>query len=272
MKSIDLQSKLMDRILTAQHKQTPSTLVDWAATALNLTRRQVRAALNQLIAQGDLEYTNEWGHTFVRPAFHRPVRLSDRTIVKPPSVDYVCSGGEIAINLLSGASFGSGRHPSTRLALAGIEYCLISNRLSERRSQVRVLDIGTGSGILALAALKHGAHRALGTDIDPCAISEAKTNAALNTLTDRMDVKNTELRNIRPSYELICANLRLPTLKSIASDIRRLCESEGMVVLAGIHRDEAEQIIVAFGRLGLTQTWQANVENWTAIVCEVKGA
>jgi len=100
-------------------------------------------------------------------------------ILTPPERHPVLKGSDIAVMLRPGASFGCGQHPTTRLAIQGIEYTLKTLRICDGIANTMLLDIGTGSGVLAICALKMGIHRAMGTDMDPCAIAEAGENARI---------------------------------------------------------------------------------------------
>ena len=96
--------------------------------------------------------------------------------------------GDIVVNIKAGAAFGTGCHPTTRLALTGLEKVCKNNLIPIGTENCRVLDIGTGSGVLSIAALKMGLDQGIGLDIDPCARAEAAENAVLNGLSKRLEI------------------------------------------------------------------------------------
>lgn len=151
-----------------------------------LTKKQIKAVIRGLVSDGELVYTYEFGSTFLEPSFNKPVRVSTHVVLKPPGHHYQPQSDDVVIQIKSGASFGDGRHPTSRLAVRGIEYVLKKIKSDRPEDQSRVLDIGTGSGILVLAAVRLGIHQGLGIDIDPAARFEAKENVLINRLEDQI--------------------------------------------------------------------------------------
>ena len=140
--------------------------------------------VRDLVSDGELVYTYEFGSTFLEPSFNKPSRVSTHVVLKPPGYHYQPESEDIVIQIKPGAAFGDGRHPTSRLAVRGIEYVLKGLKVDTTSGQSSGLDIGTGSGILVLTAVRMGIQRGLGIDIDPAARSEAKENVALNQLED----------------------------------------------------------------------------------------
>jgi len=91
------------------------------------SKEEIKSAIKSLIADGSLMYTNHFGTTYIEKSIKTPVRLSEHVILKPPEVDFESRENEVIINLLPGAAFGAGDHPSTRLAVSGLEYILWKN-------------------------------------------------------------------------------------------------------------------------------------------------
>jgi ribosomal protein L11 methyltransferase len=139
-------------------------------------------------------------------------------------------------------SFGNGEHPTTRLAIRGVEYALSSGRLFNGRQNTSALDIGTGSGILAIAAVLLGINRAIGIDIDPVARSEAKKSILINNLSKRISIHNRSLDDINQQFSLITANLRYPTLKKLYSRLDHITEPKAVVVISGLKTSEMSDV------------------------------
>lgn len=200
-------------------KITPRDLEKKMGQEISVGRREFQAALKMLIAEGELAYTYLYGCTFIEKSFSRPIRVGSRVILTQPERHPVLDGSDIAVMLRPGASFGCGQHPTTRLAIQGIEYALKTLRVCDGIPDATLLDIGTGSGVLAICALKLGMHRAIGTDMDPCAIADAGENAQINGLAQRFTVLDVPVEEITGRFHLIAANLRYPTRTQLSSYI-----------------------------------------------------
>ncbi len=231
----------------------------------------MRRALKELAAAGDLSYTQESGITWIEASFDRPVRVSPRIVLAPPDKETNPASGTTRIRIAPGAAFGGGRHPTTRLALRGIDVALAT--LGKRRlgPQSRVLDVGTGSGVLVIAAVRLGVDSGVGIDLDPCALAEAKANVRLNGLEDRIRVSDGPLAGIEGAFSLIAANLRLPTLIETAPLLARRCRPEGAIVLSGIRPEEERELLAVYGRLGFQPSWRESEGGWSGLVVEGSG-
>jgi ribosomal protein L11 methyltransferase len=152
------------------------------------------------------------------------------------------------------------------LALRGIEFVLRDLQPFPLKHETRCLDIGTGSGILALAALKLGAARALGLDIDPCAISECRQNARLNGLSHRLKVEDVSLDLLTEAFDLALANLRLPTLCRIQPQLRKRLQQPGALVFSGFKVTEIRELSACYQAGGFQLVWQASEKDWSAAV------
>ena len=103
---------------------TPPALEKALVETHGLTRNQVKAVIRDLVSDGELVYTYELGSTFLEPSFNKPVRVSTHVVLKPPGHHFQPEPGDFVIRIKPGAAFGDGRHPTTRLAIRGIEYVL----------------------------------------------------------------------------------------------------------------------------------------------------
>jgi ribosomal protein L11 methyltransferase len=233
---------------------------------ISVGRREFQAALKALVAAGELAYTNLYGCTFIEKSFYRPVRVGSRVILTPPERHPVLDGSDIAVMLRPGASFGCGQHPTTRLAIQGIEYALETRRICDGIPNATLLDIGTGTGVLAICALKMGIHRAMGTDMDPCAIAEAGENAKINGLSQRFTVLDVPAEEINGQFHLITANLRYPTLARLCPYIATHIPENGAAILSGIREDEADEIKSIYAGLNLACRWEKSENRWAGLV------
>lgn len=206
------------------------------------SKRQIRHAIKSLITEQILTYTYKYGHNFLEKSFNKPVRISSRIVIKPPGISYQPKTGDLVIEILRGMSFGNGEHPTTRLAIRGVEHALSINRFLNGRQNTFALDIGTGSGVLAIAAILLGINRAIGIDIDPVARSEAKKTILINNLSDKINIHNWSLDDINQQFSLITANLRYPTLKKLYFRLNHITEHKAAVVISGFRTDEMPDI------------------------------
>jgi ribosomal protein L11 methyltransferase len=152
------------------------------------------------------------------------------------------------------------------LAIQGIETVLFNKYGDVHVDNGCALDIGTGSGILAIAAVLIGIKRAVGIDIDSCARAEAKKNIQLNSLEHRIRILDTRVEDIKEAHALITANLRFPTLKQLCPHMAGIMQKNGAVVVSGIKSEEVEDLLDIYGQNGLQCTWRAEEKEWAGLV------
>ena len=245
---------------------TPPVLEKTLIETHGLTKKQVKGVIRDLVSAGELVYTYEFGSTFLEPSFNKPVRVSTHVILKPPGYSYQPAPEDVVIQIKPGAAFGDGRHPTSRLVVRGIEYVLKKLTADIPDGLCTVLDIGTGSGILVLTSVGLGLHKGLGIDIDPAARSEAKENVLINRLEDRIIISDQYLETIDGSFDLVTANLRYPTLKTICPCLRKITNPDGFIVFSGIRSHELADLIKAYARKKFEVTWQEKELDWMGVV------
>ena len=245
---------------------TPPALEKNLIETHGLTKKQVKAVIRDLVSDGELVYTYEFGSTFLETSFNKPVRVSTHVILKPPGHSYQPVLEDVVIQIKPGAAFGDGRHPTSRLAIRGIEYVLKKFTSNIPDGRCTVLDIGTGSGILVLTSVGLGIHKGLGIDIDPAARSEAKENVLINRLEDRIKISDQYLETIDGCFDLVTANLRYPTLKKICPCLRKITNPDGFIVFSGIRSHELADLIKAYARKKFEVKWQDIEHDWVGVV------
>lgn len=202
-------------------------------------------------------WRDEWKKYFV------PFRLTDRVTIRPPWQPYTpADASERVLELEPGRAFGTGLHPTTALVARALEAHAAEVLAPERRATV--LDVGTGSGILALVALVLGASRARATDIDPDAVSLAIENAERNGLGERLAADTTPIEAITDVYDLVAANIEASVLVTMAAPLIRAVKPGGVLVLSGILRERADEVKRAFAALTLTESPEQG--EWSALV------
>lgn len=179
----------------------------------------------------------------------RPVQVGELVIAP---LGAAAPGGALVIE--AGVAFGSARHPTTRLCLEWLEH---------RRTAGSVLDLGTGSGVLALAALRFGAARALGTDTDPAALEVAARNAARAGLVDRMQLGPEVPRGQR--FDRVVANILASPLVEMAADLPRWLGPGGELCLSGFGTSLRADVVKAVQHVGLRVVGGDEQDGWCRV-------
>ena len=261
-----IQKEIIEKVTVSPARITPQDLEKTISETYGLDKIRAKAVLKELVARGQLEYTYEFGNTYLVPAFNKPVRIAAHVVVKPPGHRYQPEPDDVVIQIRSGAAFGGGRHPTTRLAVKAIEYVLKEVRPQWLNQDCCVLDIGTGSGILAIAAVCLGVKKGLGIDIDPCAIAEAGQNRVLNHLEDQIVISDRDMDSVDPAFSMVIANLRYPSLKSFYPQITRLTAANGWVVVSGFRSYELDDLIGHYTAKHFECIWSVHELDWSAAV------
>ncbi len=264
MSTEPIQTALLALVDLQEQSLTPAEAEKHLARQLAVDRRTVRSALRDMVNRGELSYASRFGQTVVQRSFDRPVRVSRHVVLKPPDKSYAPAPGEVVISLCHGVSFGTGQHPTTRLALRGLEHA-VHEAGAETGGDTTALDIGTGSGVLAIAAVRFGIAGAAGTDLDPCAVSEARENVRANGLEDRISISDADLDMFTRPFTLITANLRFPTLSRMYPDMVRLTRSGSGLILSGIRPDEVPELLDTYTRRQFTLQWQLTEKGWAGL-------
>ncbi len=193
--------------------------------------------------------------------FFKPFAIIPGLIIKPSWESYEGRPDEQVIEMDPGMAFGTGRHGSTKLALGFIHDCFQDN------PPKNVLDVGTGTGILAMAAVLFGAEQVVAIDNDLEAVRVATENIANNKLQQKVNTSATELADISGSFDLICANIVHDVLVDMAPTIARLLSPGGRLVLAGILRgSQEENIIDIYREMNINLLKTANEDEWASLL------
>ena len=188
----------------------------------------------------------------------KPTHASDHVIICPSWEECETKKGEILINLDPGSAFGTGTHATTQLCIQAIEKYM--------KKDAFMADIGTGSGILAITAIKCGAKKAVAIDNDPLVIDVAVDNAQMNHVLDKIEFFHRTADELKEKFDFIAANILHNVLAEIMGDLEALMKPDARMVLSGI-LDEKQQIVLdAVEKHGLKVLEILHQENWVAIV------
>jgi ribosomal protein L11 methyltransferase len=196
---------------------------------------------------------------------YRPIPIGQKLTIVPAWLNPETSG-RIPIRIDPGMAFGTGTHPTTQLCLEMIEYHYLNT------PPRTVIDLGCGSGILSIAALKLGAERALGVDIDADAIRSAQKNALANQVGGNLELGLGSLSEVQrgdfslKEAPLVLANILAPILIRLLDDgLAKILTPDGLLVLSGILAEQASEVQAALENHGLRLIEQRQIEDWVAI-------
>jgi len=264
---VDIKKKTIEILSVSEEKFTPIRIENELIKEF-ADKVVVKKALRELLLQGEIFYTYIHGSSFIEISINKPLRVSNNVILVPAGMHADCNSGMVTIRVIPGGSFGNGYHPTTRISLRGIDFALSRGTLKEQELKKGALDIGTGSGVLAIAAVKLGMKKAVGIDIESIARKEALENVEVNGLTGQIEILDTEIDMISGGFSLVSANLRSPTLKQLVPHVVRMLISRGVVVISGIREEELSSIRDLYERVGFHCIWEESETGWSGLVLE----
>ncbi|AIW40835.1 MULTISPECIES: 50S ribosomal protein L11 methyltransferase [Paenibacillus] len=240
-------------------------------------RSQIEPRVEELrtfdIDPGEVQYElktvdeDDWANAWKQ--YFKPLRVSDRLTIKPTWEDYEpASEEEKIIELDPGMAFGTGTHPTTSLCLRTLESVI--------KGGEEVIDVGTGSGILAIGAVKLGAKHVLALDLDPVAVSSARENTRLNGLEERITIKESDLLSvlnasdptlgIQLPVKLVVANILAEIILLFIDDVYKALEPGGIYIASGIWKNKEEVVETALKAAGFEIAEISRDEDWLAFV------
>lgn len=251
---------------------TPTTLEKVLHRQMpHIPRRNVRRAIKATVKEGTLVYTNHFSTTHLELNFNKPIQVSDRIFLCPANSSTGANHPNTSIKLQHGSSFGIGDHPTTRMCIKGLDTILGVHGEVHNLSDMTALDIGTGSAVLAMAAVGLGVGHAKGIDVDPMACNEARINLALNKMAHRITITSNPLtEDDNDVYDIILANLRPPTLKRLFPLMEKISADHTYWVLSGFRPEEEKSIQMGLPRRMDEVVWQSRRQGWSALVVKSK--
>ncbi|MDH3224911.1 MAG: 50S ribosomal protein L11 methyltransferase, partial [Gemmatimonadota bacterium] len=193
-----------------------------------------------------------------------PRRVGKRIVVHPSWTEATVQSGDVVLTIDPGIAFGTAEHATTRLALELLE--------SQVAPGQTVADVGTGTGILAIAAARLGAGRAMGYDTDPYAWAVARENAAGNGVAHRVDVVEGPIPDGSPEFDGLVANIEWVRLRPMVPALARRVLVPGWMVLSGILLGQRDEALHDLTELDLDPVMEAVQEEWWAVAVVAAGA
>ena len=210
----------------------------------------------RMVQQEDWE--NSWKQYF------KPLNVTDRIVIKPQWEEYETKENQLVIEIDPGMAFGTGSHETTSMCLLELEkYIQPENTL---------LDIGTGSGILSIAAALLGARKAVGVDLDPVAVEVARQNVMLNRVSDQVEIIHGDLvSTISGQYDIVVANIIAEAiLLLLDSGVRQFVRESGLFICSGIIEDKEQMIVSNLEERGFEIKDIIRKGEWLCIVSAVR--
>lgn len=199
----------------------------------------------------------DWGENWKR--FFKPVQVTSRLMVKAPWSKVRPKRGQIVIDIHPAMAFGTGTHATTRLCVRALEGNLKKKGLS-------VLDVGTGSGILSIAAARLGAGEVLGFDVDGVAVENAKENIKQNHVSETVRIRKGRIGDIQKQFDLVVANIDFMSLKRIRIPLIRHVKRQGILILSGVLERERERLCQLYLETGFFQRAKVlQEEEWVCV-------
>lgn len=197
--------------------------------------------------------------------YYKPVKIGKRTVIVPLWEPYTPQENEVVVTIDPGMAFGTGMHETTRLCALLLERYM--------KSGLDVLDVGTGSGILAICMAKYGASQVMAYDIDPMAVKEAEKNAELNAVNN-MTCKVSDLlakeTNEGRMYDLVCANIVPDIVIRLLGQIPKFLKKDALLICSGIVESRVEEVIEEAKKHDLVLLDQEKENDWCGVVFRKK--
>lgn len=249
----ELLDKPRDTVIIHIYLQPEESPVE----TLALIAARMESAGIAYTVETDLVEQEDWQNGWRK--YYHPMEIGKRLAVVPSWQEYETDRVKLVLD--PGLAFGTGGHETTSLCMEALDERVVGGE--------RVLDIGTGSGILAIAALKLGAATAEGVDIDPVAVRTAGENAALNGVQDKLTVLVGDLSDqANGKYQIITANIVANAIMSLAPAVPGLMAENATFIASGIIDTRKDEVVAALQAAGLSIVEIKEKRGWECIVCK----
>ncbi len=204
----------------------------------------------------DTDWNARWKEGF------KPLRVGKRLVITPTWESYVPHPNDLVLTLDPGMAFGTGHHETTRLCLEWLEEVITTWQESTPPS---LLDVGTGSGILAMAGALLGFHPVIGVDNDPEAVQIAEENRALNPRASSVQFMTGTAEKVSGRFAVVVANIQAGPLAAMAETLARRVAFGGRLGLCGLLEDQAPEVTARYEALGFRVTGQRQAGPWVLV-------
>ena len=195
---------------------------------------------------------------------YRPLKIGQRVVVVPSWIKYKAQSQDLVILLDPGQAFGTGYHPTTRMCVQFLDLYIVKGQ--------RILDFGTGSGILSIASAKYGLENIVAIDIDPVAIKVALANSNTNNVQDKIEIIHTGLpyrEFVDASFDLVLANISAKVIKDSIIHFKRITRPGGKIILSGFFQEKILELTDFFEKNGFLLVNSCTEEDWGCLCFQV---
>ncbi len=201
------------------------------------------------------DWENNW------KKYYKPIKIGEKIVIKPIWEEYIKNPGEIIVELDPGMAFGTGTHETTRMCIKALERHV--------RANTTVFDIGTGSGILSIAAAKLGAVKTIGVDLDPVAVESAKQNVSYNNLNNIEIVHGDLMEVVSGKANIVIANIMADIIMFLTEGVKAFIEEGGYFISSGIILSKKDEVINKLMSCGF-EVEEINIDGeWVCIVAKL---
>ncbi len=219
-----------------------------------LKERLLAVGINSAV-ETDMVNDKDWADNWKK--FFKVTEIGDRLTIRPSWEEYENKDGRVVLSIDPGAAFGTGTHATTKMCLELLEKYV--------KDGSTMLDIGSGSGILSIAAGLLGAEKAIGVDIDPVAVKVAKENAEINNMQERVSYIEGDLCDkIDGKFDIVCANIVADVIISLTDYVDKYMHEDSLFICSGIIDIREDDVLKALSVNGFTVVDECECENWRA--------
>lgn len=205
-------------------------------------------------------YEEDWANTWKQ--YYKPSKVGEKIVVKPIWEEYEQKEGELVVNLDPGMAFGTGTHETTRMCIQALEKYV--------KEESTVFDVGSGSGILAIAAAKLGAKLAVGVDLDPVAVESSIENVGYNNLNNIEILHGNLVEVIDGKADIVVANILAEIICILTDDVKRVMKDGGVFITSGIIHDRVDMVCEKLEATGFEVIEKNRDGEWNCIVAKLK--
>ncbi len=263
----DLMSQMKDcetnvKLYVADNAQGMEELASVRSLLAMLKQQDTNNEYGKLTLETGSVDEEDWSTAWQK--YYHTVKIGEKLVVRPAWEEYEAQGDEVVLTLNPGMAFGTGTHNTTSLCMELLEKYLTP--------EDTVLDVGCGSGILAITAALLGAKNIIGCDIDEVAVKVAGENAALNKVDDRIAFHQGDLTSqVEGSFNVIVANIVADIIIRLCDDVAKYLVKDGIFIASGIIDTRRDDVVAAMDAQGIEIIEERENGGWVALACKVRG-
>ena len=210
--------------------------------------------------ESEVMYEEDWANNWKK--YYKPTRIGEKIVVKPIWEEYEAKEDDLVLELDPGMAFGTGEHETTRMCIQALDKYV--------EPDTTVFDVGCGSGILAIAAAKLGAKKAIGVDLDPVAVESAIENVKFNKLDNIEILEGNLIDVIDGKADIVVANIIAEVICILTQDVSRVIKQGGYFVTSGIIHDRVDMVVEKLNECGFEVEKINKDGEWNCIIARLK--